>query len=255
MVKEYPSDWDTRREKIYRRDNFTCQNCGAKGGPKGNNELHAHHIVPKGKGGTHKLSNLKTLCNRCHKSIHSGKMAPTAHGECRGDSLDEERLISEGTFTQCPICNSSQIGVGKNDTEVSCADCGLELERTPKGLSVQNINKNLIDDSSPLVRIDEYTLSEPAWNVVKNADREADIDFQELEVKSEKYERRLGKIRNSKIPPAILISSWLGTLLFLNIIMPAIAAWTITFALLLAIPILLLKYDKDIKMFIFKISS
>lgn len=55
-----------------------CQNCGRRGGPKGNSELHAHHIVPKSKGGTHKLSNLKTVCSECHKAIHGNRMAPSA---------------------------------------------------------------------------------------------------------------------------------------------------------------------------------
>ena len=35
------------REKVYKRDNYTCQNCDAKGGIRGKATLHAHHIVPK----------------------------------------------------------------------------------------------------------------------------------------------------------------------------------------------------------------
>lgn len=54
MSQEYPSDWSTRRKEVYERDDYTCQNCGSKGGPRGNTELHAHHIVPKSKGGRHK---------------------------------------------------------------------------------------------------------------------------------------------------------------------------------------------------------
>lgn len=78
MSEEYPSDWSSRRKRVYRRDNYECQNCGAKGGPKGDAELHAHHIVPKSKGGTHKVSNLKTVCKGCHDAIHTNKSAPTA---------------------------------------------------------------------------------------------------------------------------------------------------------------------------------
>lgn len=78
MSDSYPSDWDQRRKKVYQRDNYTCQNCGAQGGPHGNAELHAHHIVPKGKGGTHEVSNLKTICNECHSAIHNENVyAPT----------------------------------------------------------------------------------------------------------------------------------------------------------------------------------
>lgn len=78
-MSHLPSDWDTQRRKRYKRDNYECQNCGRKGGPRGNAELHAHHIVPKSKGGTHKLSNLKTLCSDCHKAIHGDSMAPTTN--------------------------------------------------------------------------------------------------------------------------------------------------------------------------------
>lgn len=88
MEREYPSDWDSRRKKVYRRDNYTCQNCGAKGGPKGNAELHAHHIVPKSKGGTHEISNLQTVCKECHKAIHGNTVAPT--GRSAKDSSENE---------------------------------------------------------------------------------------------------------------------------------------------------------------------
>jgi Zn-finger nucleic acid-binding protein len=60
---------------VYQRDDYTCQNCGVKGGRKGNAELHAHHIVPKSRGGTHKKSNLKTICKECHNAIHGDSMA------------------------------------------------------------------------------------------------------------------------------------------------------------------------------------
>jgi hypothetical protein len=54
-----------------------CGNCG------GTNELHVHHIVPLGKGGTNKQDNLKTLCRDCHHSIHhKEKLAPT-HASAR----------------------------------------------------------------------------------------------------------------------------------------------------------------------------
>lgn len=75
----YPPDWDTRRKKVYRRDGYQCCNCGRFGGPKGPHELHAHHVVPKSKGGTHDYSNLITTCEPCHQAIHNeGVMAPTA---------------------------------------------------------------------------------------------------------------------------------------------------------------------------------
>ncbi|SDJ54860.1 HNH endonuclease [Halovenus aranensis] len=78
MDNRYPDDWSSRSREIKKRDDYTCQNCGAKGGPKGNNELHAHHVVPISDGGSHKKTNLKTLCKDCHDSIHhNDKVAPT----------------------------------------------------------------------------------------------------------------------------------------------------------------------------------
>lgn len=67
---DYPADWSRRRQKIFRKDAWACQSCGRKGGKKGNAELHAHHVVPKSKGGGHELDNLTTVCDRCHANIH-----------------------------------------------------------------------------------------------------------------------------------------------------------------------------------------
>jgi hypothetical protein len=79
MEDNYPEDWDSRRKSVYQRDNYICQNCGRKGGSSGDAELHAHHIVPKSKGGTHKPSNLVTVCKKCHKAIHGNSFAPNSH--------------------------------------------------------------------------------------------------------------------------------------------------------------------------------
>lgn len=83
MSSTYPSDWDSRRKNVYARDDYTCAHCGIGGGPNGNAELHAHHIVPKSRGGSDKLSNLITLCNQCHNAVHSKNGAPrspSGHG-------------------------------------------------------------------------------------------------------------------------------------------------------------------------------
>lgn len=63
---EYPADWDDRRRRVYKRDDYTCQACGRRGGPYGDVELHADHVIPKSEGGSHDESNLQTLCRRCH---------------------------------------------------------------------------------------------------------------------------------------------------------------------------------------------
>jgi len=83
MSSNYPSNWDSIRKKVYKRDNYTCKNCGAKGGPHGQTELHAHHGVPLSKGGSNKISNLHTYCKDCHNAIHGNSQAPTANNNRR----------------------------------------------------------------------------------------------------------------------------------------------------------------------------
>lgn len=79
IESDYPADWDQRRRAVYQRDDYTCRNCGIKGGSRGNAELHAHHIVPKSKGGVHDQPNLVTLCDACHDAVHKpAALAPTA---------------------------------------------------------------------------------------------------------------------------------------------------------------------------------
>jgi len=55
------------RQKVFKRDNYTCQKCGKRGG-----EIHAHHIksfksFPKLR---YKTDNGLTLCVECHKKKH-----------------------------------------------------------------------------------------------------------------------------------------------------------------------------------------
>lgn len=54
----------TLREAVFTRDNYTCQCCGrtiADGAI-----LHVHHIVYRSCGGTNRMSNLATVCDKCH---------------------------------------------------------------------------------------------------------------------------------------------------------------------------------------------
>ena len=55
------------RAKVLWRDKYTCQRCGRK------EELNAHHIMGKGKGGTNTPKNGITLCKKCHDELHAGE--------------------------------------------------------------------------------------------------------------------------------------------------------------------------------------
>jgi len=64
---DYPEDWESKREAIKKRDNYQCRSCGAD-----DRQLHVHHIVPLGAGGSNAKSNLITLCEDCHGIVHGG---------------------------------------------------------------------------------------------------------------------------------------------------------------------------------------
>lgn len=57
----------SQRQRILRRDNFTCQLCGARGPAVGGSAiLHVDHIKPFSKGGLTVDDNLWTLCSDCN---------------------------------------------------------------------------------------------------------------------------------------------------------------------------------------------
>jgi 5-methylcytosine-specific restriction endonuclease McrA len=46
------------------RDGYVCTECGSE------DHLECHHIQPLCYGGNHDLTNLQTLCRKCHKNKH-----------------------------------------------------------------------------------------------------------------------------------------------------------------------------------------
>ncbi len=62
-TKLYTEDWDDIRAQVYRRDGYRCVICGKKG------RLHAHHIVPVRISKNNSLSNLVSVCERCHRRL------------------------------------------------------------------------------------------------------------------------------------------------------------------------------------------
>ncbi|PHM52827.1 HNH endonuclease [Xenorhabdus sp. KK7.4] len=61
----YGSQWDKLKTRVKQRDNFLCQHCLRQGLVV--TGITVDHIQPKAHGGTDALSNLKLLCEACHR--------------------------------------------------------------------------------------------------------------------------------------------------------------------------------------------
>lgn len=59
------------RQYVLKRDNYTCQYCGAHNTSKKQVRFHVHHIESRKTGGN-APDNLITLCEHCHDAIHRG---------------------------------------------------------------------------------------------------------------------------------------------------------------------------------------
>ena len=66
------------REKVYRRDNYTCQHCGDTG------HLHAHHIEEwaENKDKRFDVDNGLTLCIDCHGKVHGKDFTERSKNYC-----------------------------------------------------------------------------------------------------------------------------------------------------------------------------
>lgn len=167
MGSGYPADWGRRRKKVYQRDNYTCQECGRRGGPKGDTELHAHHIVPKSKGGSHKFKNLTTLCKQCHAEAHSW-MGATTHRPQNGfwgrmhQAADSEL---NGFYDGCPNCGDTELTVRwerlkfrKKAKVVQCSSCGAMYD--------EKIKQEGRTEHLELVRVSSVEQIEPASSAI-----------------------------------------------------------------------------------------
>jgi len=61
MVKRPRPRVKLSKREIFRRDNYTCQYCGVRGG-----NLTLDHVIPRRLGGTHSWENLVTACAFCN---------------------------------------------------------------------------------------------------------------------------------------------------------------------------------------------
>lgn len=58
-----PSNWNSLRKAVLKRDRFICQSCGSKA-------TEVDHIIA---GDNHRRSNLQSLCSDCHRKKSSSE--------------------------------------------------------------------------------------------------------------------------------------------------------------------------------------
>jgi len=75
----YGDDWFKIRILIYKRDNFTCQECRLKM-CKETGAFHIHHKIPFLISFDNSLNNLITLCPSCHRKIDAELMRQIKFG-------------------------------------------------------------------------------------------------------------------------------------------------------------------------------
>lgn len=78
------------RQYVLKRDDYTCQCCGAYPTVKKPVKLHVHHLESRKTGGN-APNNLITLCEACHKALHAGKI--NLDGKKRGKSLRDAAFM------------------------------------------------------------------------------------------------------------------------------------------------------------------
>jgi len=81
------------------RDRNQCMNCGKN---DEQTKLDVHHIVPRGQGGSDRISNLVLLCRQCHDAAHEETMAPTVDFSSTGKMKHSEFEIFREFFEQLP---------------------------------------------------------------------------------------------------------------------------------------------------------
>jgi hypothetical protein len=70
----FPMLTQEQRFYVFRRDNLTCQYCGAKAP---NVQLEVDHKNPKANGGLNEMSNLITACHDCNAGKHAKVIEPS----------------------------------------------------------------------------------------------------------------------------------------------------------------------------------
>lgn len=85
-----PINWENIRQIVLKRDEYKCVICGIS-----DTSLDIHHIHPKYFGGSHEVSNLISLCRRCHTIHHIDLQVKLGRRIISGMNRLFKKLISE----------------------------------------------------------------------------------------------------------------------------------------------------------------
>lgn len=103
------SDWEEIREAVLRRDNYQCTNCTR---PEGVVEgFHIDHSVARGRGGSDRFRNLRTLCKQCHYAKHGAGYAPMLEFQSTGRMDQYTFLYFKQFFNEILPAMGRRIGV------------------------------------------------------------------------------------------------------------------------------------------------
>jgi len=174
MAPNLPSDWDSRRKTVYQRDNHTCQNCGAQGEKHSQVEIHAHHIVPKARGGSHKTTNLISLCKECHNTVHSkSKKAPTSHRQTAGPDYGK---LSDKILTSILQMIEAANGLMNRDPNLSVREYRDQLvENAPQ------LRSTSLTITESVEKLDSLPTDDYPQEVVKSSDKAIDAGIGTIE--------------------------------------------------------------------------
>jgi len=128
----YSSRWDELAQQTKKRDNWTCQKCGVKGGQYGSTQLNAHHIITKKRGGKDNRENLITVCQPCHEEEHGHPIPQGSRFDSYSSTTSNPSEISSS--------NSKFENLSNSHSKIESSFSSSELQ--------QDIEHSSIDDYS-----------------------------------------------------------------------------------------------------------
>lgn len=104
--------WHQVRESILERDDYRCTNCTRP--EEVIDTFHIDHSVSRGRGGSDRYSNLRTLCKRCHEAKHGNGYAPMLELQSSGAMDDYTFRYFRHFFDEILPAMGRNIGVRLN---------------------------------------------------------------------------------------------------------------------------------------------